>query len=115
METVEDQEEEIEAAFVEAEVVHLAVVVEVDSATEEAEVEDEEHQEVVAPLEEAAVEVQEVAANSVRKEAQKPLSNHIGIQAYSLLVGKRICWSQRTLHQAKASTERRGYQWNQAQ
>ena len=42
------------------------------SATEEVEVEDEEHQEVVAPLEEAPVEVQEVAASSVRKEAQEP-------------------------------------------
>ena len=48
--------------------------VQVDSATEEVEVEGEEHQEVVAPLEEAAVEGQEEEANSARKEAQRPLS-----------------------------------------
>lgn len=46
----------------------------VDSATEEVEVEGEELPEVVAPLEEAAVEVQEEEANSVQKEAQKPSS-----------------------------------------
>lgn len=45
-----------------------------DSAIEEVEGEDEEHQEVVAPLEEAAVGVQEGEASLVRKEAQKPLS-----------------------------------------
>ena len=45
-----------------------------DLATEEAEVEDEEHQEVVAPQEEADVGVQEEEASLVRKEAQKPLS-----------------------------------------
>ena len=48
--------------------------VQVDSATEEVEVEGEEHQEVAVPLEEAAVEVQEEEASSVRKEAQRPLS-----------------------------------------
>ncbi|KAL9074461.1 MAG: hypothetical protein Q9161_002249 [Pseudevernia consocians] len=78
VETVEDREEEIEVDFVEAEVVHLVVVVEVDSATEEVEVEGEEHQEVAVPLEEAAVEVQEEEASSVRKEAQRPLS-HPGV------------------------------------
>lgn len=45
-----------------------------DLATEEAEVEGEEHQEVAAPQEEVAVEVREEEASSVRKEAQKPLS-----------------------------------------
>lgn len=45
-----------------------------DSATEEVEVEGEEHQEVVAPLEEAAVEVQGEEANPVPKEAQRPSS-----------------------------------------
>ena len=45
-----------------------------DSATEEVEVEGEEHQEVVALLGEAAAGVQEEEASLVRKEAQKPLS-----------------------------------------
>ena len=45
-----------------------------DSATEEVEVEGEEHQEVVVPLEEVAAAVQEEEASLVRKEAQKPLS-----------------------------------------
>lgn len=45
-----------------------------DLATAEAEVEDEEHPEVVAPQGEVAEEVQEEEASSVRKEAQKPLS-----------------------------------------
>ena len=101
METVEDREEEIEVDFAEVEVVHLAVVVEVrlpvapcgcwvrtwpstelllkhsaqvDSATEEVEVEGEEHPEVVAPLEEVSVEAQEEEASSVRREAQRQLS-----------------------------------------
>ena len=46
----------------------------VDSATEEVEAEGEELQEVVALLEEAAVEAQEEEASSVRKEAQRPSS-----------------------------------------
>lgn len=116
METAEDREEEIEVDFVEAEVVHLAVEVEVrllvapcrswycwaarwqhhhipdqmaarclrscllkhsaqvDLATEEVEVEGEEHPEVVAPLEEVSVEAQEEEASSVRREAQRLLS-----------------------------------------
>lgn len=45
-----------------------------ESATEEVEVEGEEHLEVVAPLEEAAVEVQEEEASLARKEAQRPSS-----------------------------------------
>lgn len=45
-----------------------------DLATEEAEVEAEEHREAVAPLEEVDAEVQEEEANLVRKEAQRPLS-----------------------------------------
>ncbi len=43
-----------------------------DSATGEVEVAGEEHPEVVALLEEVAVEVREEEANLVRKEAQKP-------------------------------------------
>ena len=104
METAEDRGEEIEVDSVEAEVVHLEVAVEVrllvapcgcwcfwvrrwpstepllkhsaqvDLATEEAGVEGEEHPEVVAPLEEVFVEVQEEEANSVRREAQRPSS-----------------------------------------
>ena len=45
-----------------------------DSAIEEVEAEGEEHQEVVAPLEEVAVEVQEEEASLVRKEARRPSS-----------------------------------------
>lgn len=50
--------------------------VQVDSATEEAEVEGEEHQEVVARPEEAPAGVQEEEASSVRKEGQK-LSSYV--------------------------------------
>ena len=45
-----------------------------DSAIEEVEAEGEELQEVVALLEEAAVEVQEEEASPVRKEARRPSS-----------------------------------------
>lgn len=83
---------EIEVDFVEAEEVHLAVVVEVDSATEEVEVEGEEHQEVVVHREVAAVEAREEEANSAQREAQRPSSNHIGILESSLLVARRTCW-----------------------
>ena len=48
----------------------------VDSAIEGVEVEGEGRQEVVVPLEEAAVEVQEEEASSVRKGAQK-LSSYV--------------------------------------
>lgn len=89
---MEDREEEIEVDFVEAEAVHLAVAVEADSATEEVEVEGEEHQGVVAPLEEAAVEVQEEEAHLAQKAAQKPLSSPIGIRESSSLVEKKTCW-----------------------
>ena len=46
----------------------------VELATEEVEAGEGEHQEVVAHLEEAAAEVQEEGASSVRKEAQRPSS-----------------------------------------
>ena len=50
-----------------------------DSATEEVEVEGEERPEVVAPLEEVFVEVQEVEASSMRREGQRPLSYVYGL------------------------------------
>lgn len=83
---------EIEVDFVEAEEVLLAVVAEVDSATEEVEVEGEEHQEVVVRPEAVVVEAREEEANSVQREAQRPSSNHIGILESSLLVARRTCW-----------------------